>query len=475
MRVYVIRVLFFVVSFSIGTNAGEWDFLCEGIEAYTQIPNPYDCKKYFQCMENGEAIPGNCPPGLAFDINLAICFPENLVDCSHISSTILSTEGTTTIESSSETSSSDLSTTEPTGPGGEWDYLCKDVTPNTVVHHPYDCQKFFQCGNNGEAIPGQCQAGQAFDKDIGFCLPESMVDCSHIMSSTVGSSTSPETTTAVSTSEESSTVTEESTTEATTTVTSTESSTIETTPETTTTETPTETTTEEITTVSSTESSTLETTTETIPETTMTPEPTTESTTTELSSSSSSVSETSSTTTEEITTTSEEISSSTTTTTPEEISSSTTTNALTSTITYPTGFPISPGPEIPEPGVQCPPLSDTENKPVFLASKINCSKYYLCYLGLPVALECQENTHFNRFENNCDDPFYAHCQAANWTDPNPFPECPRRGRVNLPRVNNCEYFVSCNEGVGSLQKCPFYHGWDLRTQSCQLRNVALCA
>lgn len=92
-----------------------------------------------------------------------------------------------------------------------------------------------------------------------------------------------------------------------------------------------------------------------------------------------------------------------------------------------------------------------------------------------MALKCQEGTHFNQFEENCDDPFYAHCQVSGFIDPNPFPECPRRGKLSLPKVDNCEYFVFCNEGVGSLQKCPFYHGWDIITQTCLFRDAAVCA
>lgn len=310
---------------------------------------------------------------------------------------------------------------------------------------------------NEQALDGNCLEGQAFDKVMGICLPESMVDCSHIITTTENNPTSTTPVTSSETTPEEtseSTSTEESTTESSTTELTTESST----------EVPTSTT--DVTTPeeSSTEPST------TTEESTSTEETTT---TEEITSTSTTVS-----TTEEITTTTPDSTTESSSTSP----SSTTTALITSTdpsptptITYPPGTSISPGPEIPEPGVQCPPLSKTQGKPVFLPSKKDCSKYYLCYVGLPVPLKCQTGTHFNQFEENCDDPFFAHCQVKGYVDPNPYPECPRLGKFNLPRIDNCEYFVYCNEGVGRLQKCPFYYGWDILTQRCILRNLAVCA
>lgn len=115
-------------------------------------------------MEEGQAYPAACPPGFAYDLKLENCLPEDMVDCSHISTTSQTTEGTTTVETSSEVTTSEeitsessttdsttteSSTTEPTTSepsttetgAGEWDFLCKDVKPGTVVLHPNDCKK----------------------------------------------------------------------------------------------------------------------------------------------------------------------------------------------------------------------------------------------------------------------------------------------------------------------------------------------
>lgn len=92
-----------------------------------------------------------------------------------------------------------------------------------------------------------------------------------------------------------------------------------------------------------------------------------------------------------------------------------------------------------------------------------------------MTLRCQQGTHFNQFEENCDDPFYSHCQVSGYVDPNPFPECPRRGTMTLPKKENCEYFVFCKEGAGSLQKCPFYYGFDVVEKTCMYRAQAVCA
>lgn len=79
-------------------------------------------------MEEGTAFLGECGEGTSYDIKVKNCLPDEFVDCSHI--TVTSTEGTTSAESSPET------TTE-----SGWDYLCKGVQVGLLVGHPYDCQK----------------------------------------------------------------------------------------------------------------------------------------------------------------------------------------------------------------------------------------------------------------------------------------------------------------------------------------------
>lgn len=69
-------------------------------------------------MKEGTAFLGECATGASFDTKVKYCLPEEIVDCSHI----------TTTPKSPKTES-------------EWDYLCKGVKEGSLVGHPYDCKK----------------------------------------------------------------------------------------------------------------------------------------------------------------------------------------------------------------------------------------------------------------------------------------------------------------------------------------------
>lgn len=163
-----------------------------------------------------------------------------------------------------------------------------------------------------------------------------------------------------------------------------------------------------------------------------------------------------------------------TTTEAESTTTPTTTTLSTSSPTFTTN--TAPGIHITEgtvePGIECSEFD--KGKVIFLASKIDCEMYYLCYQGKPVPLHCITGHHWNQLEYFCDDPFYAHCQAEGHVDPNPYPDCPRRGRVFVPHRTECQFYVFCNEGVGKLNRCPHYYGWDMHLKTCVLLSHARC-
>lgn len=55
------------------------------------------------------------------------------------------------------------------------------------------------------------------------------------------------------------------------------------------------------------------------------------------------------------------------------------------------------------------------------------------------------------------------------------PICPSRGLKFFPHPRQCDYFIYCLNGHSSVQQCPFYHHWDVDSQSCKWRNLARCA
>lgn len=299
------------------------------------------------------------------------------------------------------------------------DEICKGIEDYEKIPDPESCAKFYQCMNE-IGKPGVCPENNWFERELQMCLPKEMVTNCDTETTDPTQGTTTESTT-------SSTTTTESTTESTTATEPSSSSEITTS----------EPTTSELTTT--TETTTTESTT------------TSESTTPESSTGSSS-------TTSEITSTQ---------------SSTSTEPTMSPTITYPTGKPIPPDrPEEPEPGLRCPNEPFFTDKPLFLASTTECGIYYLCYLGRPVRLECINGTHWNQYEYFCDDPFYAHCQIGE--DPNPFPECPRRGNLVLPYKPSCDYFIHCKDGVGSLQRCSFGYGWDIILKTCVIKTQSRC-
>lgn len=156
-----------------------------------------------------------------------------------------------------------------------------------------------------------------------------------------------------------------------------------------------------------------------------------------------------------------------------EMTTVTTTKSFTTTLTN--ALPVTDG-NI-EPGIYCPPAKqshDPSEKPLFIPSNIDCEKYYLCYYGRPVPLHCLKGMHWNQLEYFCDDPYYAHCKVNPDSNPNPFPDCPRRGKHFIPHKTNCEYYIYCYEGIGQINRCPYYYGWDIEHEQCVIRSMAKC-
>lgn len=44
----------------------------------------------------------------------------------------------------------------------------------------------------------------------------------------------------------------------------------------------------------------------------------------------------------------------------------------------------------------------------------------------------------------------------------------------LPHPTECQNFIFCKNGIASIQQCPFYHHWDIVTESCKWKQFAVC-
>ncbi|GAB0098657.1 hypothetical protein DMENIID0001_144260 [Sergentomyia squamirostris] len=122
-----------------------------------------------------------------------------------------------------------------------------------------------------------------------------------------------------------------------------------------------------------------------------------------------------------------------------------------------------------EPGIYCP-SQDNPFRIVFLQSFVDCGRYYICYHGRPHRFQCVSGMYFNQFWNQCDYPQNTYCEI----NPNPFPVCPRSGLTIFPHPDACDSYIYCLNGEPSIQKCPFYHHWDIGSQSCMMRDRARC-
>ncbi|XP_055905710.1 probable chitinase 10 [Eupeodes corollae] len=132
--------------------------------------------------------------------------------------------------------------------------------------------------------------------------------------------------------------------------------------------------------------------------------------------------------------------------------------------------------------IRCP-LNDAKML-TFLRHPFECHRYYICYHGVPVAQECISELHWNAKTNRCDFPENSGCINPTVV---PFPStkpstfttgmmitCPFRGEQIYAHPVNCNYFIYCINGYATVQQCPFYHHFDVRSRRCLWQTVATC-
>ncbi|RZB39151.1 peritrophic matrix protein 2-C [Asbolus verrucosus] len=60
--------------------------------------------------------------------------------------------------------------------------------------------------------------------------------------------------------------------------------------------------------------------------------------------------------------------------------------------------------------LKCPAVDGAD--PVYIPHE-DCTKFYECFNGVPILLECPDGMYFNPSKNVCDWPWRAGCQNSN--------------------------------------------------------------
>jgi len=126
-------------------------------------------------------------------------------------------------------------------------------------------------------------------------------------------------------------------------------------------------------------------------------------------------------------------------------------------------YPPPPPDPLMESSVAC--LKD--NRFHLIPSQASCGRYFICHNEMKYRMECRQGLHYNAKTEMCDYPEVVNCRI-------PDPDCPSEGIKFLPDSTKCEVFYFCVHGFKTKQVCPFYHIWDIRSNSCRRQDEAIC-
>lgn len=124
-------------------------------------------------------------------------------------------------------------------------------------------------------------------------------------------------------------------------------------------------------------------------------------------------------------------------------------------------YPPLPPDLLIEPEVKC--LAD--NRFHFAASRVECSRYFVCFNEHVHRLECRAGFQYNPRTEACDYPEIVNCQLID-------PDCPPKGVHFLAHAERTDAFYMCVQGYKTLQTCAFYHVWHAASDSCKRQDDA---
>lgn len=194
---------------------------CAGKPAGSFIPDPYDCHRYYGCLEDGTPTdtPLTCPSDQYFDVDDMRCETESTpckrpcpqpacpLTCHGSISTIANPENCTQFyvcEPDGSTLLQECSSDMPYFDGiacVEEPQMCCDPCqvecqfPGTELVDPYNCGGYFFCAADGELYEAQCDDNTHFSPVLGHCVDGSYCQdvCSNSTDFSTTTSTSPTT------------------------------------------------------------------------------------------------------------------------------------------------------------------------------------------------------------------------------------------------------------------------------------------
>ncbi|XP_058448281.1 proteoglycan 4-like [Malaya genurostris] len=154
--------------------------MCEDLEDGTRLPDPEDCRKYYECKK-GKAKHKTCSPKhKSFDYILLKCVDTEEARCYDSSATTPEPNTTTT-------DAPTVTTEKPT-------QMCEDLEDGTRLPDPEDCRKYYEC-KKGKAKHKKCTPKhKSFDYILLKCVDTEKARCYDSSVTTVGPNTTTTTT-----------------------------------------------------------------------------------------------------------------------------------------------------------------------------------------------------------------------------------------------------------------------------------------
>lgn len=122
----------------------------------------------------------------------------------------------------------------------------------------------------------------------------------------------------------------------------------------------------------------------------------------------------------------------------------------------------------------CPPR-DT-NITIYLPDSVNCTVYYVCSNGRPIALTCPGTQEFSPSLNVCVDYVDSDC-AAHVSVRKPNGECPEKDPANpiyLPDTDDCTIYYECSNGEPVMNVCPPGQAFNPTLNVCDYPSHVQC-